>query len=89
VPIDTLIVTSAADTADERNTVSGAEREAFLRVLEKEGLPFTHLDRLRDAMDAAIAAAASGDLLLLLGAQGMDAGARMALESLEQRQPPD
>jgi UDP-N-acetylmuramoyl-L-alanyl-D-glutamate--2,6-diaminopimelate ligase len=88
VPIDTLVVTSASDTADERNTVSGAERDAFLRVLENEGLPFTHHDRLRDAVESAVTAAGRGDLLLLLGAQGMDAGARMALESLEQRQPP-
>jgi UDP-N-acetylmuramoyl-L-alanyl-D-glutamate--2,6-diaminopimelate ligase len=88
VPIDTLFVTSASDTADERNTVSDAERVAFLRVLEDEGLPFTHHDRLRDAVGEAVAAAGPGDLLLLLGAQGMDAGARMALGSLEPRQPP-
>jgi UDP-N-acetylmuramoyl-L-alanyl-D-glutamate--2,6-diaminopimelate ligase len=88
VPIDTLITTAASDTADERNTVSADEREAFLAVLEGEGLPFTHHDRLEDAVTAAVAAAGPGDLLLLLGAQGMDAGARLALASLEQRQRP-
>jgi UDP-N-acetylmuramoyl-L-alanyl-D-glutamate--2,6-diaminopimelate ligase len=82
VPIATLHVTSAADTADDRNDVVPAERTAFLRVLDAAGLPYTHHDRLADAVAAAIATSGQRDLLLLLGAQGMDAGAELARAAL-------
>jgi UDP-N-acetylmuramoyl-L-alanyl-D-glutamate--2,6-diaminopimelate ligase len=78
VRIDALHITSAEDTADERNRVSGAERRAFLRVLESESVPHVHHMRLEDAIAAALTGAADGDLVLLLGAQGMDAGAAIA-----------
>jgi UDP-N-acetylmuramoyl-L-alanyl-D-glutamate--2,6-diaminopimelate ligase len=81
VPVHTLITTSAVDTADERNTVTDEERDAFLRVVQQNGLPHHHEDRLADAMDAVMSAAGEDDVVLLLGAQGMDAAA----ELLEQR----
>jgi UDP-N-acetylmuramoyl-L-alanyl-D-glutamate--2,6-diaminopimelate ligase len=78
VPVHTLITTTAADTADERNTVAPAERAAFLRVIERTRLRHTHCDRLEDAVAAAARNADEQDLVLLLGAQGMDAGAALA-----------
>lgn len=78
VPIDALHVTSAEDSADERNAVSVEEREAFLDVLRRARLPHTHHERLEDAIAAALDGARERDLLLLLGAQGMDAGADIA-----------
>lgn len=84
VHIDELHVASAEDTADERNAVTEEERRAFLGVLEKAGLPFTHHLLLRDAVQAAVAGSGSGDVVLLLGAQGMDAGAALALDALGQ-----
>jgi UDP-N-acetylmuramoyl-L-alanyl-D-glutamate--2,6-diaminopimelate ligase len=78
VRIAALHITSAEDTADERNRVSGAERRAFLRVLESESVPHVHHMRLEDAIAAALTGAADDDLVLLLGAQGMDAGAAIA-----------
>jgi UDP-N-acetylmuramoyl-L-alanyl-D-glutamate--2,6-diaminopimelate ligase len=78
VPIHVLAVTSAADSADERNAVDPAERTAFLRVLDGAGVPYSHHDRLEDAIAAAVGGAGRRDLVLLLGAQGMDAGAEIA-----------
>ncbi|CAN5819233.1 UDP-N-acetylmuramoyl-L-alanyl-D-glutamate--2,6-diaminopimelate ligase [soil metagenome] len=75
VPVHRFISTSAVDTADERNTVTAGERDAFLRVITSAGLPHTHHDRLEDAIDAALDGCGHRDLLLLLGAQGMDTGA--------------
>jgi UDP-N-acetylmuramoyl-L-alanyl-D-glutamate--2,6-diaminopimelate ligase len=72
---DLLHVTSAEDTADERNSVSAAEREACLSVLRREGVHFVHHDRLEDAVTCVLADSAARDVVLLLGAQGMDAGA--------------
>jgi UDP-N-acetylmuramoyl-L-alanyl-D-glutamate--2,6-diaminopimelate ligase len=77
VHIDALHITSAEDTADERNRVSTTERRAFLRVLESESVPHSHHMRVEDAIAAALTGTADDDLVLLLGAQGMDAGASM------------
>lgn len=82
VPIRTLIVTSAADTADGRNTVSQAERRAFHAVLRRCGVAFAHIDRLGDAVPAALDRAGPKDLVLLLGAQGMDAAAAIVHRTL-------
>ena len=74
VRIDRLAITSAEDTADERNDVSAGERRAFLHVLQGASVPHTHHARLEDAIAAVAEDAAEDDLVLLLGAQGMDAG---------------
>ena len=75
VAIDRFVITSATDTADERNDVSAEERRAFLDVLKGASVPHTHHARLDDAIAAVADGAAGNDLVLLLGAQGMDAGA--------------
>jgi UDP-N-acetylmuramoyl-L-alanyl-D-glutamate--2,6-diaminopimelate ligase len=85
VGIDELHVTSAEDTADERNTVTDEERVVFLQVLQESGLPHRHHPRLADAIGAVMAASGRRDVVLLLGAQGMDAGAALALQWLDQR----
>lgn len=82
VRIDRLDVTSAVDTADDRNAVSPAEERAFIDVLDGRSVRHTHHARLEDAVTAALDAAADDDLVLLLGAQGMDAGADIALRVL-------
>lgn len=87
VPVAELVITSATDTADERNAVTGQERSAFTDVLEQYGVGYTHHDRLVDAVSHGVSAAGAGDLLLLLGAQGMDEGARLALSALGRERP--
>lgn len=78
VPLATLVVTGAEDTADERNRVSPDEREAFLRPLRRAAVPFDERATLGESVPAVLEAARDGDLVLLLGAQGMDAGADRA-----------
>ena len=82
VAINRLAITSAADTADERNDVSADERRAFLDVLQRAAVPHTHHARLDDAIAAVAEDAAEDDLVLLLGAQGMDAGASIIRDML-------
>jgi UDP-N-acetylmuramoyl-L-alanyl-D-glutamate--2,6-diaminopimelate ligase len=81
-PIATLHVTRSDDTADERNRVAPEEREAFVGELRERGLPFREFGRLDEAVAAALERIEEGDLLLLLGAQGMDAGAHMVRRSI-------
>lgn len=75
--MDRLHITSATDTADERNTVSDDERDAFLSVLRRENIAHTHHERLEDAVAAVLHDVARRDVVLLLGAQGMDAAAEI------------
>ncbi|CAN5779926.1 hypothetical protein BH23GEM6_BH23GEM6_00220 [soil metagenome] len=80
-PLTTLIVTSSRGAADSLNAVSARERTAFLGELEKAGVQFEERERLDDAMDLLLSRARTGDLVSLLGAQGMDQGGSI----LEQR----
>jgi UDP-N-acetylmuramoyl-L-alanyl-D-glutamate--2,6-diaminopimelate ligase len=74
-PLETLVVTRSADAADERNVVSEREREAFLGPLRKAGVKFEERDTLDEAVPFALERAGEGDLVMLLGAQGMDGAA--------------
>ncbi len=77
VRLASLIVTRSAETADERNRVEPEERDAFVERLREGDLPFEEHDRLEDAITLALERAGEDDLILLLGAQGMDAGAEV------------
>ncbi|HEX5580129.1 MAG TPA: Mur ligase family protein [Gemmatimonadaceae bacterium] len=77
-----LVVSAAEDTADERNRVTGAERDAALAVLRDRRVPMRYEPRLRDAITHLLDDAGEGDLVLLLGAQGMDGGAAIVREML-------
>lgn len=76
-PLASFAVTSSIDAADERNRVEPNERDAFLAGLRGHGLPYEEWDRLADAVIFAIERAGPGDLVLLLGAQGMNEGAEV------------
>src|SRR5690606_16123933 len=78
VPLATLVVTRSEDTADERNRVSDEEYDAFLRPLRRAGVTFEESAALAPAVQETLARAGAGDLVLLLGAQGMDGGAAIA-----------
>jgi UDP-N-acetylmuramoyl-L-alanyl-D-glutamate--2,6-diaminopimelate ligase len=76
--IATLVITTSDESADERNEVVEEELSAFLTPLESAGIPFRLIRRLDEAIGEVMSRAASGDLVLLLGAQGMDEGAEHA-----------
>ncbi len=78
----TLMVTTSEDAANERNRVTDAERDAVLEVLRSEGAPFQFEPTLKQAIKRTLQAAGRDDIVLLLGAQGMDRGAAIAREVL-------
>jgi UDP-N-acetylmuramoyl-L-alanyl-D-glutamate--2,6-diaminopimelate ligase len=84
VPVASLTTTAGIDTADERNSVAPEEERAFRDVLMTAGLGHTHCPAVRDAVAAAAATPGPDDIILLLGAQGMDAGAGLLLAMLPQ-----
>jgi UDP-N-acetylmuramoyl-L-alanyl-D-glutamate--2,6-diaminopimelate ligase len=75
IPAATLVVTQSTDTADDRNRVENGELEAFLAPLDQAGIQVEQRDRLDEAIGLVVDRAQSRDLILLLGAQGMDEGA--------------
>jgi UDP-N-acetylmuramoyl-L-alanyl-D-glutamate--2,6-diaminopimelate ligase len=80
-----LVVTASEDVAGGRDRVREEEREAVLGVLRSEGVAFDYEPALRAAVRRVLDGCGEGDLVLLLGAQGMDAAAEMAREALGNR----
>jgi UDP-N-acetylmuramoyl-L-alanyl-D-glutamate--2,6-diaminopimelate ligase len=78
----TLVVTASDDVADARNRVHDEERRAVEDTLRRDGVPYHYEHTLQAAVHAALRDAEANDLVLLLGAQGMDEGARFAREAL-------
>ena len=75
-----LVVTASEDTAGPRDRVRPEEREALLDGLREEGVAFSYEPTLLEAVRWVLDGATDGDLVLLLGAQGMDRAAEIARE---------
>jgi UDP-N-acetylmuramoyl-L-alanyl-D-glutamate--2,6-diaminopimelate ligase len=88
VGCETLCLTDAADTADARNRVLPEERAAFQAALRRAGIPFAAEPRLDAALDRVLPGVRAGDLLVILGTQGLDgAAARARRQGAERRMP--
>lgn len=85
-PVRTLVTTLSSSHVDPNNQVRPEEEEAFLESLEESGVHPLHLSELPEAIDAVLRIVADGDLVLLLGAQGMDEGARVFADRLQRRE---
>jgi UDP-N-acetylmuramoyl-L-alanyl-D-glutamate--2,6-diaminopimelate ligase len=75
--ISRLMLTAAADAAGPHDRVRGEEADAARQTLLRRGFAFAWHDALRDALEAALAATSRGDLVVLVGAQGMNAARSM------------
>jgi UDP-N-acetylmuramoyl-L-alanyl-D-glutamate--2,6-diaminopimelate ligase len=84
-PAATLVVTCSREAANELNRVSSRERQAFVGELDSGGIAFEERERLDEGIELLLERAMPGDLVLLLGAQGMDDGARLLEEYLDRR----
>jgi UDP-N-acetylmuramoyl-L-alanyl-D-glutamate--2,6-diaminopimelate ligase len=73
-----LVVTGSADLTDAANRVRDEERDAVLRVLEARSITFVYEPTLAAAVDRALDGCRPEELVLLLGAQGMDGAADLA-----------
>lgn len=62
---------------DDLNIVKDHERRAFLEILKEHGIRYTHYRKLEDALMEALNRASKDDIILLIGAQGMDPAATL------------
>ncbi|MDI9624401.1 MAG: Mur ligase family protein [Methanothermobacter sp.] len=80
-----LIVTDSCDVVDDLNIVKDHERQAFLRVLKEHGIKYTHQKKLEDALKEVLNKASKDDIILLIGAQGMDPASTLLKRILKKR----
>lgn len=69
-----LIVTEAAETSRPLDRVTDEERAAAQQAFRERGVKPSWHETMSGAMQEAAAETAEGDLIVLVGAQGMDAG---------------
>jgi UDP-N-acetylmuramyl tripeptide synthase len=67
-----LILSSSADVVDHLNFVNECERKVFMHHLDEGRIKYTHYEYLFDALSAVLESACENDVILLIGAQGMD-----------------
>ena len=67
-----LILSSSNDVVNELNFVEPEEREVFFNTLNEKNIEFTHYDNLKECLNEIYKEADKKDIILLIGAQGMD-----------------
>lgn len=67
-----VYLSSSNDVVNESNFVKPKEREVFFNTLNKNNIEFTHFDNLNDCLLEVYKKADKKDIILLIGAQGMD-----------------
>ncbi len=67
-----LVLSSSIDVVDSLNFVEDEEREIFFDVLNENNIDFIHFDKLFDTLKHVLENASKDDIILLIGAQGMD-----------------
>ena len=77
-----LVVTASIDAAGSRDRVGGSEGEGLLAPLRAAAVAFDYEPTLAAAVGRALEGSGAGDLVLLLGAQGMDRAAELARSRL-------
>ncbi len=77
-----LIITAATDSVNAKDRVSSDERLAFVSVFNDSPFPVYEEPLLCEALNRALRLAGEGDIMLLLGAQGMDRAQEIIRHSL-------
>ena len=67
-----LYLSSSKDVVNELNVVEDDEREVFFNTLNVNNIDYTHFDNLEDCLKEVYEKADKNDVILLIGAQGMD-----------------
>ncbi|MGO4369489.1 Mur ligase family protein [Paenibacillus sp. MCAF20] len=83
--LDEIIATRSISHVTSKDFVTDEETQVFLDVMEQASIRVRLYDELPDAIAEGLSHAASRDLVLLAGCQGMDPGAQIALKQLEDR----
>lgn len=80
---DALFVSGSHDVAGDTDRTSAEEAAAVAAAFTVRGRAYTYSDTLSATMEEVARRSSPGDLVLLLGAQGMDEGKRLLAEALD------
>ena len=67
-----LVLSSSNDVVNDLNFVEPEEREVFFNTLNENNVKFVHYDNLKECLSETYKKASEKDIILLIGAQGMD-----------------
>ena len=67
-----LVLSSSKDVVNDLNFVEDDEREVFFNTLNRNNIDFTHYENLKECLESVYNASDKKDIILLIGAQGMD-----------------
>lgn len=85
--IHEVIATLSRSHVTQKDVVSNEELAVFKEVMDEAGINVHLYEELPDAIGHSLQEVTEGDLLLLAGCQGMDFGAKIALEQLQTIRP--
>lgn len=84
---ESMIATLSRDATTSHDEVSPEEELLFREYMDREGIDYTLYPSLEQAIEAAAEQARPGDVVLLAGCQGMDAGGEIFLRYLQSKDP--
>ncbi len=67
-----LYLSSSNDVVNDLNIVEDEEREVFFNTLDEHNIEYLHFENLKDCLSEVYQNADEKDIILLIGAQGMD-----------------
>lgn len=82
-----IIGTKSIGNVTKKDTVSDQEEKVFADIIKAAGIKLTLFDKLEDAINYTLNSTKLNDIVLLAGCQGMDKGARIALDYLHSVKP--
>lgn len=82
-----VIGTKSIGSVTSKDMVSDEEEKVFTEIIKAAGIKLTLFDKLEDAINYALKTTKEDDIVLLAGCQGMDKGARIALDYLHDIKP--
>ena len=82
-----IVGTKSIGSVTSKDTVSAEEERVFTDIIKAAGINLTIYERLEDAISHTLKEAKENDIVLLAGCQGMDKGAKIALDYLHEAKP--
>lgn len=82
-----VVGTKSIGNVTSKDTVSVDEEKIFSDIINKSGIKLTLFDRLEDAIEYSLNSTKKDDIVLLAGCQGMDRGAKIALDYIHEHNP--
>jgi UDP-N-acetylmuramoyl-L-alanyl-D-glutamate--2,6-diaminopimelate ligase len=84
--IEKVIATRSVGDVTQKDEVKPIEEEVFKEEILNAGIPLEIYDTIYDAIKKAIDEVQKGDIILLAGCQGMDMGAKIALDIISNKE---